>query len=78
MSDFCEWVTNKVAIPPGSLKATEGSETPCSLWLYNRANYPKQFPTASSQSDSSFLWVLTGLSIAMFVNITSVYFNESS
>lgn len=78
MSDFCECITNNVAVPPGSLKATEGSETPCSLWLSNTANYPKQFPTASSQSEFSFSWILIGLSIAMFVNITSNYTNESS
>lgn len=26
MSDFCGWAANNVAVPPGSLKATEGSE----------------------------------------------------
>lgn len=31
MADFCECVTNNVAVPPGSLKATEGSGTPWSL-----------------------------------------------
>lgn len=47
-------------------------------WLSKTANYPKHFPTTSSQSEFSFLWMHPGFSAAIFVNTTIMHTNESS
>lgn len=71
MSEFHEWVTNNVAVPPGSLKV--GSEIFSSLTLQHRTLSHNFFPEWIF-----FLMNAPSFNAAIFVNITSIHTNESS